>query len=362
MSLKERIRAGGRALGLAGIGFAAAGERPESRLFSEWLRRGYAGEMEYLLRRRRERSDPTVLAPWVKSLVVAVLPYPGSPPSPAGSPRVSRYARGRDYHRVFRDRLRALGRILEEAVPGARVRPVVDTGAVLEKPWAAAAGLGWQGKHTLLIHPEAGSWCFVGELLTDVEIEADRPPVADRCGTCTLCLDACPTAAFPEPYVLDSRRCISYLTIEHKTAIPEALRPLMADWVFGCDACQEVCPWNFRSGPGDPELEEAGDPPTAAHLIALGREEFNRRFAGTALRRTGRSRVLRNAVVALGNSGDPGAVPILRQALALLDPLVREHARWALDRLRRAAPAPAGKAGGDASPAARETTEGSPWE
>jgi epoxyqueuosine reductase len=349
MSLKERIRAGGRALGFAGIGFAAAGERPESRLLREWLRRGYAGEMEYLLRRRRERSDPTVLAPWVKSLVVAVLPYPDSPPSPAGSPRVSRYARGRDYHRVFRERLRALGGLLEEAVPGARVRPVVDTGAILEKPWAAAAGLGWQGKHTLLIHPEAGSWCFLGELLTDVDLEADRPPVADRCGSCTLCLDACPTAAFPAPYVLDSRRCISYLTIEHRSAIPEGLRPLLGDRIFGCDACQEACPWNSRPIPGDPELEAAGDPPPAAELIGMSREEFNRRFAGTALRRTGRNRLLRNAAVALGNSGDPGAVPVLRGALALPDSLVREHARWALDRLRLS----------DMDPA-REAAEGHP--
>ena len=337
MNLKERIRAEGHSLGFPRVGFAAPAERPESRLLREWLRLGHAGEMEYLHRRRSERSDPGVLAPWVKSLVVAALPYANSSPVPPGSARLSRYARGRDYHRVLRERLRTLGRVVEEAVPGARVRPVVDTGAVLEKPWGAAAGLGWQGKHTLLIHPDAGSWFFLGEILTDVEIEPDRPAVADRCGACTRCLDACPTAAFPEPYVLDSRRCISYLTIEHKSAVPEGLRSLVGDWVFGCDICQEVCPWNSRPERGDPELEAAGDPPRMAELMEMSREEFNRRFAGTALRRTGWSRLLRNVAVALGNSGDSGAVPVLRKALAIPDPLIREHVAWALDRLLHSA-------------------------
>jgi len=333
MSLKERMRAEGKALGFTRVGFAAPGERPESRLLREWLRLGHAGEMDHLHRRQSERSDPRVLAPWVKSLVVAALPYANSSPVPPGSARLSRYARGRDYHRVLGERLKTLGRVIEEAIPGGSVRPVVDTDAILEKPWAAAAGLGWQGKHTLLIHPDAGSWFFLGEILTDVEIEPDRPAVTNRCGTCTRCIDACPTAAFPEPYVLDSRRCISYLTIEHKSAVPEGLRSLVGEWVFGCDICQEVCPWNSRPDRGDPELEAAGDPPRMAEMMEMGREEFNRRFAGTPLRRAGWSRLLRNVAVALGNSGDSGAVPVLRKALAIPDPLIREHVSWALDRL-----------------------------
>ena len=350
MNLKERIRAEGQALGLTRIGFAAPGERPESRLLREWIRLGHAGEMDYLRRRQRERSDPGILAPWVKSLVVAALPYANSSRTPPGSAHLSRYARGRDYHRVLRERLRTLGRVVEEAVPGARVRPVVDTGAILEKPWAAAAGLGWQGKHTLLIHPGAGSWILLGEILTDAEIEPDAPALADRCGACTRCLDACPTAAFPKPYVLDSRRCISYLTIEHKSAIPEGLRSLTGDWVFGCDICQEVCPWYSRPEPGDPELEAAGDPPRMADLMEMSREEFNRRFAGTVLRRTGWSRFLRNVAVALGNSGDSGAVPVLRKALEIPDPLVREHVSWALDRLLHPAPPAAHQSGAEPGP------------
>ncbi len=357
MSQKERIRARGLALGFSRVGFAAAGKRPEATRLQEWLARGYAGGMDWLLRRGKERSDLILLAPWVKSLIVAALPYDGSPPAgPSGTPRISRYARGRDYHAVLRKRLQALGAEVREAVPGSRCRPTVDTGAILEKPWAAASGLGWQGKHTNLIHPDSGSWFLLGELLTDAEFEPDHPPGADRCGTCTLCLEACPTEAFPEPFVLDSRRCISYLTIEHKGPIPVDLRPRLGDWIFGCDVCQEVCPWNRAPSPGDPELAEGAPPRSAAELLRMGREEFNRRFSGTPLRRTGWSRILRNAAVALGNSGDPGAIPVLEEALGIPDPLVREHVAWALDRLREAVPGipPARKgAGPEASPEER---------
>ncbi|HEV8336918.1 MAG TPA: tRNA epoxyqueuosine(34) reductase QueG [Candidatus Polarisedimenticolia bacterium] len=336
MHRQERIRTEGLRLGFSRIGFAAARERPESARLAEWLRRGYAGEMSWLDRRRRERCDPTVLAPWVRGLVLASLPYSGSPPAaPPGAARISRYARGGDYHRVVRDRLVALGGVVTDAFPGARVRPVVDTAAVLEKPWAAEAGLGWQGKHTNLIDPDSGSWMFLGEILTDAELESDEPAVTDRCGTCTRCLEACPTGAFPEPYVLDSRRCISYLTIEHKGSIPLDLRPGLGSWVFGCDVCQEVCPWNREAEEGDPSWAAGSEPPPLRDLMEMSREQFNRRFAGTALRRTGWSRLLRNAAVALGNSRSEDAVPVLEKALQIPDPLVQEHVTWALAHLRK---------------------------
>jgi epoxyqueuosine reductase len=336
MSRQERIRAAGLRLGFSRIGFAAARERPEAASLAEWLGRGYAGEMGWLHRRRRERCDPTLLAPWVRGLVLASLPYSGSAPAaPRGAARISRYACGGDYHRVLRQRLEALGGIVTEAFPGARVRSVVDTAAVLEKPWAAEAGLGWQGKHTNLIDPDSGSWMFLGEILTDAELESDEPAVTDRCGTCTRCLEACPTGAFPEPYVLDSRRCISYLTIEHKGSIPRDLRPGLGDWVFGCDICQEVCPWNREAAECDPAFAAASEPPGLRDLMEMNREQFNRRFAGTALRRTGWSRVLRNAAVALGNSRSADAVPVLEKALEIPDPLVQEHVAWALDHLRK---------------------------
>ncbi len=334
MSLNEEIRREGTRLGFARIGYARAREHPAAARLRQWLDRGYEGDMRYLARRVEERGDPAKLAPWSRSLILASLPYPGSDaPCAAGVARISRYARGRDYHAVLKQRLADLAGRIARLAPGARCAPVADTGALLEKPWGVRAGLGWQGKHTNLIDPDGGSWFFVGELLTDLELEPDAPEVTDRCGSCTRCLEACPTQAFPEPYVLDARRCISYLTIEHKASIPEALRAAMGNHVFGCDICQEVCPWNAAASEEDSIGASSRETIPAAELLALTREEFNRRFAGTALRRTGWSRVLRNAAVALGNSDDPEAVEPLRRALRIPDPLIREHVRWALSRL-----------------------------
>ena len=334
VSLKERIRGEGRALGFNRIGFAAAGERPESRLLREWLGRGYAGGMAWMRRRLRERADPSVLAPWARSLVVATLPYDAAPGRRRpGSGLISRYARGPDYHLVLKGQLGALGRVLEECSPGARVRPVVDTGAILEKPWASAAGLGWQGKHTNLIDPSAGSWLFIGEILTDIELDPDDALITDQCGECTRCLDACPTGALPEPYVLDSRRCISYLTIEHRETIPVELRPRMGAWIFGCDVCQEVCPWNRFPSTGDAPLAGATEVSELADYLRLSPAEFRRRFARSAVLRAGWRGFLRNVSVAMGNSGDSRAVGPLIDALENSDPLVREHVAWAIGRL-----------------------------
>jgi epoxyqueuosine reductase len=340
MAIEQEIRAAGLRLGFTRVGFARAERLPEGDRLREWLDRGYAGEMEWLHRRTAQRSDPAALIPWARSLILATLSYGG--PAPAHRPgrgRIARYARGADYHGILKRRLRRLEGAIREMEPSARLAPVVDTGAVLEKPWAAAAGLGWQGKHTNLIDPRAGSWIFIGEILTDLDLSPDASGIPDRCGSCTRCLDACPTGAFPAPYLLDSRRCISYLTIEHRGSIPEELRPGIGDWVFGCDVCQEVCPWNGTPDPPDPELAVPRDVPSLARLLEMDEEEFRKRFSGSPIRRTGRRRLLRNVAVALGNSEDPRAVEPLTRALEDPDPLIREHVVWALEKLRRAVPA-----------------------
>jgi epoxyqueuosine reductase len=250
--------------------------------------------------------------------------------------RVSRYARGEDYHGLIEERLgRLLAFVREEAGQEVRGRACVDTGPVLERELARRAGLGWWGKNTCLIAGKAGSYFFLGELLLDLELEYDQP-AADHCGTCTRCLDACPTRAFPEPYVLDARRCISYLNIELKGAIPGDLRAGMGDWIFGCDVCQEVCPWNRRAAPAAEPAFRARpgmENPALPELLALSQEEFAARFRRSPLRRAKRRGLLRNAAVALGNAGDRRAVPALVRALADEEPLVRAHAAWALGRL-----------------------------
>jgi epoxyqueuosine reductase len=250
--------------------------------------------------------------------------------------RVARYALGPDYHDVLRQRLNRLLQWVQAEVPGCRGRGVVDTAPLLERDFARRAGLGWFGKNTMLIHKRLGSYFFLGALLLDLELKPDVPQETRHCGTCTACLDACPTQAFAGPGVLDARRCISYLTIELRGPIPAALREGVGEWLFGCDVCQEVCPWNRKAPAGaEPalrpraELEALG----AAELLGLSEEEFRRRFRGTALTRARRRGLLRNAAVVLGNRGDPAALPALRRALADPEPLVREAAEWAIERI-----------------------------
>ena len=259
-------------------------------------------------------------------------------------PVVARYARGRDYHDVFEERLDALSAAIEELSPGARTKRYVDYGPVLERDHAQRAGLGWVGKNTMLIHPGLGSYLMLGELLTDLEIEPDLPFVPDRCGTCRRCIDACPTNAILDGRLLDARLCISYLTIELGGPIPEALRPAIGNRVFGCDICQEVCPWNSDAPPPDeaPFAAQPGQPVPPGDMVAWAEElapldaaEFRTRYRGTAFSRPGRDGLLRNLAVGLGNSGGPGARPILERLRADRSPLVREHAQWALDVLPR---------------------------
>ncbi len=320
----------------AGIGPATAPRHGEA--FERWLDDGYAGTMDYLDRTRRERRDPARLLPGVRAVVAVAMSYRPAADGPAagqsdGGMRVARYAGGRDYHDVMRPRLEALADFISRAAgPGIKSRAAVDTSALLERDVAARAGLGWVGKNTNLLTQSLGSWFFLGAVLTTAEPAFDTE-VPDRCGTCTACLDACPTQAFTAPYVLDARRCIAYLTIEHRGDIDETLRPAIGPWGFGCDVCQEVCPWNRRAATTR-EPAFAGTAHLAPEaLLALDEAAFRERFRGTALWRARRSGLLRNAAIVLGNRGDRAAVPALRGALADADPVVQRAAAWALSQL-----------------------------
>jgi epoxyqueuosine reductase len=342
--LADRVRGLGLALGFDRVGFASARPGPHNAFLREWLARGHAGEMAWLARRVEERIDPRRLLPGARTLVAVGLAYGG----PADAvPGLARYAGGEDYHRVLGDRLDAYGAglavLAEEAGAGPlRLRRYVDTGPVLERSAAAAAGLGWIGKNTCLIDRELGSHVFLGVLLTDLDLPPDEPE-PDHCGSCRACLDACPTGAFPEPYVLDGSRCLAYTTIELREAVPEDLRePQGARW-FGCDTCQDVCPWN--RGPARPSLpdplglrsrlepREAWRKSSIAWLLGLDEEAWREATRHTAVRRAGYRGLLRSALVAAGNSGEATLLPAVRAHLDSADPDVAEHARWAQERL-----------------------------
>jgi epoxyqueuosine reductase len=303
--------------------------------YRAWLARGDHGTMGYMARLVAERSHPRRLWPDARSLVAVAWNTWRSDEPAGGRAGFARYARGRDYHRAVGTRLRALGRFVEARHPGARVRAAVDTGPILERAWAETAGLGFVGKHAQVIAKECGNWAMLGTLLTDLALAPDAP-AERRCGTCARCMTACPTGAIPEPYRVDARRCISYLTIEHRGAIPLELRPLVGGRVFGCDDCLDACPWNrfakeaacdeVRARPGLLET------PLEAWL-ALDEAAFRERFMGTAVLRARRGGFLRNVCIALGNAGRPQSVPALATALGDADPLVRAHAAWALGRI-----------------------------
>jgi len=325
------------------VGFARAGATPLARLpraafLTQWLAEGRAGDMHYLEERTDARIDPRVEFAWARSIITVAWRYPPPPPpDPAWQARLvgrmAAYAVGVDYHERVAAMLDALAARLRPAFPEARFLSYVDTGPLLERDWAARAGLGWTGKHTLTLDRAEGSYFLLGELLTDLELEAG-PPLPDHCGTCTRCVAACPTDALDGRYVMDPRRCISYLTIEQRGPIPVALRPLLDNWIFGCDLCQQACPWNGDAAtPWSHELT-----PHLPGLLALDEAAFRARYRRTAVWRTKRAGLLRNVTVALGNSGNPDAVPALTRALDL-DPaaLVRGHAAWALGRLGGAA-------------------------
>jgi len=337
-ALVERLRQRAGEIGLGPIGIAPVAASGHAAALGAWLERGFAASMTWMERTARDSVDLTRRFPWARSAIVVAqpyLPYRGSRGDQDGIlPHVARYAVGRDYHATMTARLEALAAFVAAEAPGATQRVYVDTGPILERELAARAGLGWFGKSTNLILAGGDSWVLVGEILTSVEL----PPAAgapDRCGTCTACIDACPTAAIVEPYVVDSNRCISYLTIEHRGPLPDGDRVDTGDWLLGCDVCQEVCPWNRKVVPvTDPDFRPlpalAGT--TLSELARIDENGFAARFAGTALERPGRAGMARNALLAAAATGDAATLDAAYGALADPDAGVRAAAARALGR------------------------------
>jgi len=346
-TLATRLKQQALALGFDIVGICAAGPSAHTEFYVRWIEAGYAGEMHYLARRSDERSDPRSLLPGCRSIVVAGLNsyWPDEAMPPPGHGLIARFGRRDDYHQVMQQRLLALLDWLAAETgraPDTLGRVAVDSAPLLERELAMRAGLGWIGKNCNLINPRFGSWLLLGELLLEIELPPDEPWARPHCGTCTRCLDACPSGALVEPHLLDSRRCLAYLTIELKGAIPEELRPLVGRRIFGCDLCQDVCPWNqrFSQTGSDPLFRpRAGlTTPSLLELMALDDEGFRRRFRGNPVLRAKRRGLLRNVAVALGNWGSAAGQPALAAALDDQEPLVREHALWALGKIGSDAP------------------------
>jgi epoxyqueuosine reductase len=335
--LTAELKAEAQRLGFAMSGACRAVAPPGSERLADWLAAGYAGEMHYLTDRAAVYENPRSILDGARSVLMLAMVYRTADPIAAkpGEGRVSRYAWGTDYHELIRERLKSLAGFLRSLAPQASVRGVVDTAPLLEGEFAQWAGLGWIGKNTLLLNKQLGSWFFLAALLTDLELQFDGPHLADHCGTCRACLDACPTNAFVAPYVLDARRCISYLTIELRGPAPPELRSGIGDWLFGCDVCQEVCPWNDRGPPADEPAFQPADgmnPIGLADLFLHDDEAFFQRFRHTPLWRAKRRGLLRNAAILLGNCPHAPAIEALIRGLNDVEPLVRGACAWALGR------------------------------
>jgi len=341
LSLKDRLRAEAQTVGFAAMGICApdATTQAAGRL-AAFVGAGWHGQMSWMEKRMAWRGNPAALWPAARSIIMLAENY-GPADDPLVGPErpdrgeISVYARNRDYHDVVKKRLKRLGRWLIGQAPGAQIKVFVDTAPVMEKPLAEAAGLGWQGKHTNLVSRKTGSWCFLGAIFTTLELEPD-PPGEESCGSCRRCLDICPTNAFPAPFRLDARRCISYLTIEHAGPVDAALRPALGNRIYGCDDCLAVCPWNkFASRASEAKYHARTDlvaPPLAA-LAALDDAGFRAHFSGSPIKRIGRDRFVRNVAYAIGNSGDAGLRPVAAGLAADPDATVADAGRWALARL-----------------------------
>jgi epoxyqueuosine reductase len=339
-ALSLLVKTAAQRLGFELVGVSPVKLPPHGESFAEWLRQGFSGELEYMKRTEELRRDPHRLIPWAVSLISVGMNYhtPFFRSTLLQRPKgwISRYAWGDDYHNLIRDKLDSLFNTIRRAYNGPlEGRAFVDSGPVLEREFAGIAGIGWIGKNTHLISPQKGSWFFLGELFVSIPLAYDRP-IRDRCGKCDLCLKACPTKAFVGPYLLDARRCISYLTIEIKGFIPRHLRPLIGNHIFGCDICQEICPYNVKA---QPTMEKAYAPrkglyaPDLIPLLSLDEGQFRQRFRGSPILRAKRKGLLRNVAVALGNTKSREAVPALVRALDDREPLVRGHVAWALGQI-----------------------------
>ena len=341
-TLTEQIQGRAHKLGFELVGIIPASQSETIARYQQWIENGYAGKMGYLEKHLPLKRDVRQLLSEAKSVIsLAMNYYTLDPPkSLAEDPargQISRYAWGDDYHDIIRQRLSELVDFIKQtAETELQVRVCVDTAPIIEREYAQKAGIGWIGKNTNLIHWRSGSWYFLAEILVSIALEPETLPIRGSCGTCTRCIEACPTDAFVEPNLLDSRRCISYLTIELKEHIPKGLRTKMGNLIYGCDICQEVCPWNSKAVPTDdpgfqPRAENLA--PTLLSLIGMTQQEFSRRFKGSPIKRAKRRGFLRNVLVAIGNWGDQRAVPALRKALTDDEPLVRSHAAWALGQI-----------------------------
>ncbi|MEP7072159.1 MAG: tRNA epoxyqueuosine(34) reductase QueG [Verrucomicrobiota bacterium] len=335
--LREQVVARATEIGFDLCRFTRAAEPAHAAEFRDWLSAGHAGEMNYLQRNAERRCDPQLVLPGARSIIVLAQNYFQGPlraqagSSAAGT--IARYAWGADYHLSLESKLRQLDAFLVRC--GGRQRFYVDTGPVLERDHAAAAGIGWQGKNTMLLNRTLGTWFFLAEILTTLEFDLDQAE-PDRCGSCTRCLDACPTQAFTGPHQLDARRCISYLTIELKGSIPVELRPLLGDHIYGCDVCLDVCPWNRFATLSRETTSSMGEDVarmTLRDYLALTEESFRLLFRNSPIRRTKRRGLLRNVCVALGNVGTTDDLAALRKASVDSEPLIAEHARWAIEQI-----------------------------
>jgi epoxyqueuosine reductase len=333
-AIKRSLVSRAQTLGFDSCKIARLAPPAHSGEFRSWLREGGAGEMQWMERGAEKRCDPQQILPGACSIIVVALNYwQGADAAPRTPGRIARYAWGDDYHELMLAKLEELSAFLTEL--GGSQKCYVDTGPILERDHAAEAGIGWHGKSTMLIDPKLGTWFFLGEILTTLELAADQPQ-PPRCGSCQRCITACPTGAITEPHRLDARRCISYLTIELKGAIPVDLRPLIGDRIYGCDDCLEACPWN-RFAAVSREASFAARPALGMQLrdyLALDDVAFRNLFRRSPIKRIKRRGFLRNVCVALGNVGDERDLPALKQAAADLEPLIAEHANWAIQEIR----------------------------
>ena len=327
-ALRENLRAEALSLGFDVFGVAPIEADVQADYFKKWIAEGMHGEMEWMAKDTERRTEVTRVLPEARSIIVVGLNYYQPQPNP--NYQIAKYALGQDYHNIITKKLRKLCTVMRSL--GGAQKPYVDTGPVLEKPLAVAAGLGWQGKSTIVLQPEFGTWLFLGIIITTLEVESSSPAI-NRCGSCTKCITACPTSAIIAPYKLDARKCLAYLTIEHKGPIPVEYRKPLGNRIFGCDDCLDVCPWNKWAKETKENKFKARSQPILKETLSWSEEDFLNQFKGTPVKRLGLLRWWRNALTVMGNTGTPGDLEAIGRLVNHADPMVSEHACWARDQI-----------------------------